>query len=108
MEIITQVVSGVALGIGSLLLISGSVGLLRFPDFYSRMHAAGITDTLAFGLIILAMMLQAGWSLPLFKLALILIFVLFSSPTSSHALAKAAQHGGVVPQTDPPAGSKTS
>lgn len=94
-----EIVSGIALGLGALLLISGSVGLLRFPDFYTRMHAAGVTDTLAAILTILGLMLLSGWNLTLVKLTLILLFVLFTSPTACHALAKAAQHGGLPPAT---------
>lgn len=84
--------------LGSFLLISGSVGLLRFPDFYTRMHAAGITDTLAAILIIFGLMLISGWSLNLLKLSMILLFILFTGPTASHALAKAAQHSGLHPE----------
>ena len=98
---IVEVVSGIALGLGALLLISGAVGLLRFPDFYTRMHAAGVTDTLATVLTILGLMLITGWNLVLVKLALIIVFVLFTSPTAAHALAKAAQHGGLVPDCEP-------
>ena len=94
---ILQIVSGILLGIGALLLVSGSVGLLRFPDFYTRMHAAGVTDTLAAMLTILGLMLITGWNIVLVKLGLILLFILFTSPTASHALAKAAQHGGLKP-----------
>jgi multicomponent Na+:H+ antiporter subunit G len=102
MDWLISITSAVALGLGSLLLVSGSVGLLRFPDFYTRMHAAGVTDTLAATLIIVGMMLLSGWDLVLIKLALILIFILFTSPTANHALAKAAQHGGLVPGAVPP------
>lgn len=85
--------SGLALALGCFFLLSGALGLLRFPDFYSRMHAAGVTDTLASFLILGGLMLIAGWSLALFKLGLILLFIFFTSPTASHVLAKAAQHG---------------
>lgn len=94
---IVEIASGILLGLGALLLISGAVGLLRFPDFYTRMHAAGVTDTLATVLTIFGLMLLAGWNLALVKLALIIVFVLFTSPTAAHALAKAAQHGGLSP-----------
>ena len=94
---IVEILSGIALGLGALLLISGSVGLLRFPDLYTRMHAAGVTDTLATMLMIIGLMLWSGWNQALVKLVLILLFVLFTSPTACHALAKAAQHGGLTP-----------
>ena len=97
---ILEIVSGIALGLGAFLLISGGVGLLRFPDFYTRMHAAGVTDTLATILTIVGLMLIGGWSLAQFKLALIIVFVLFTSPTAAHALAKAAQHGGLAPTSN--------
>ncbi|SDK19600.1 monovalent cation/H(+) antiporter subunit G [Microbulbifer yueqingensis] len=84
--------SGLMLAAGCFFMVSGAVGLVRFPDFYTRMHAAGVTDTLATFLIVGALMLLAGWSLALFKLGLILLFIFFTSPTASHALAKAAQH----------------
>ncbi len=96
---VVEVVSGIALGLGALLLISGSVGLLRFPDFYTRMHAAGVTDTLATLLTIFGLMLISGWNQALIKLAFIVVFVLFTSPTAAHALAKAARHGGLAPTT---------
>ena len=92
-----NIVSGLSLGLGALLLISGSVGLLRFPDFYTRMHAAGVTDTLAAALTIFGLMLLAGWNIVLIKLILILLFIFLTGPTASHALAKAAQHGGLKP-----------
>ena len=68
----------------------GSVGLLRMPDFYTRLHAAGITDTLGAGLILLGLMLQAGWTLISVKLLLILIFLWFTGPIATHALSRAA------------------
>jgi multicomponent Na+:H+ antiporter subunit G len=77
--------------------IVGGIGLLRFPDLFSRFHAAGVTDTLGAGLILIGLMLQAGWSLITIKLVLILAFGLFTSPTATHALAKAALHGKVKP-----------
>lgn len=79
-------------------MISGAVGMLRFPDFYTRMHAAGITDTLAATFIIFGLMLISGWNLNILKLSMILLFILFTGPTASHALAKAAQHGGLHPK----------
>lgn len=99
MDTVLNIFSYVLLAIGCFLLISGSVGLLKFPDFYTRMHASGVTDTLAATLIIVGLMLISGWSLALLKLAMILLFILFTSPTANHALAKAAQHGGLKPLT---------
>lgn len=83
--------------IGGFLCVSGAVGLLRFPDFFTRMHAASVTDTLAAGMIMAALMIQAPSWIVLAKLVMILIFILLTAPTSGHALAKAALHSGMKP-----------
>lgn len=93
-----DIISWLLLTCGGLLGVIGGIGIHRFPDFYSRLHAAGITDTLCAMLIILGLMLQAGISLDLFKLLLIFFFLFFTSPTASHALANAATHGGLKPK----------
>lgn len=82
---------------GGFLGITGAVGLFRFPDFFTRLHAASVTDTLCVGFILAGLMLQSGWSLTLIKLILILITLSFTSPTSAHSLAKAALHGKLKP-----------
>ncbi len=83
---------------GSIVLLVAAVGLLRFPDFFTRLHAAGVIDTLGLMLMIAGMVMLAGLSLVSIKLLLILVFILLSSPTASHALAKAALHGGLRPK----------
>ena len=97
---IIDIVSWILLLAGGALGIVGGIGIHRFPDFYSRMHAAGLTDTLCAMLILLGLGLQAGWSIAAFKLALIFVFLFFTSPTASHALANAAQHSGLKPRLD--------
>ncbi len=84
--------------LGGFLCITGGLGVLRFPDFFSRMHAASITDTLGGIFIILGLLIQSGldWLVSV-KLVLIVLFILITSPTSGHALAKAALHAGMVP-----------
>jgi multicomponent Na+:H+ antiporter subunit G len=78
-------------------LVSGGIGLLRFPDFYSRLHAASITDTAGAGAVLIALMLSAGLSLTLVKLIFILILIAITSPTATHALAKAAVYDDLKP-----------
>ncbi|MBF0255489.1 MAG: monovalent cation/H(+) antiporter subunit G [Gammaproteobacteria bacterium] len=92
-----DLLSWLALVAGSFCALSGGVGLLRFPDFFSRMHAAGVMDTLGAGLILFGLMLQSDHWLVLVKLLLILKLIWLTSPTSSHALAKAAIRGGARP-----------
>lgn len=98
MDLVLNIISGFCLLAGSFLVLSGVIGVLRFPDFYTRIHAAGVTETLAASLILIGLMLIAGWGLILFKLILILLFVLITSPTASHALGKAAWKAGLKPK----------
>ncbi|MES9944718.1 MAG: monovalent cation/H(+) antiporter subunit G [Candidatus Thiodiazotropha sp.] len=97
---IIDIASWILLLAGGALGIVGGIGIHLFPDFYSRLHATGITDTLCAMLILLGLGLQAGWSIAAFKLALIFVFLFFTTPTASHALANAAQHSGLQPKLD--------
>ncbi len=90
-------ISWVLLSLGSFFCIVGAFGILRFPDFYTRMHAAGVTDTLGAGLILVGLMFLSGPTLVTVKLVLILGFLVISSATSTHALAKAALTKGLKP-----------
>lgn len=92
-----NIASWVFLAIGGFLGITGAVGLFRFPDFYTRLHAASVTDTLCAGFIVLGLLMQADSAMTVFKLLLILLIILYTSPTAAHALAKAALHGGLKP-----------
>ncbi|MEX2482554.1 MAG: monovalent cation/H(+) antiporter subunit G [Gammaproteobacteria bacterium] len=85
------------LGAGSLLGVVGGIGILRFPDFYTRLHAAGVTDTLCAGLFLGGLACTFGLSLASVKLAFIFFFLLFTTPTASHALAKAARRAKLAP-----------
>ena len=97
---IIDILSWILLLAGGVLGIVGGIGIHRFPEFYSRLHAAGITDTLCAMLILAGLGLQAGWSIAAFKLALIFLFLFLTSPTASHALANAALHSGLKPRLD--------
>jgi multicomponent Na+:H+ antiporter subunit G len=83
---------------GGLFCIVGAAGLVRMPDFYTRMHAASVVDTLGAGLLLAGMLLQAGLSLVSVKLAMIALLLFFASPTATHALGRAALARGVEPQ----------
>ena len=100
MIVVLDLASWAALVIGGFLTITGAVGMLRFPDLYTRMHAASVTDTGGAGLVLFGLMLQAGLTMVTVKLVLILWFLLFTSPVSSHVLAKAALHGKLEPLVD--------
>ena len=82
--------------IGIFLCISGGVGILRFPDFYTRMHAVGVTETLATAMILIGLMLHNPDFMVDVKLMIILLMTLFISPTASHALANAAMRNDQI------------
>ena len=100
MSVFLDIASWVCLAGGGLFCIVGAVGLVRMPDFYTRMHAASVTDTLGAGLILVGLMLQAGLTLVTAKLVIIGVLIFFMSPTATHALARAAFFRGVKPQLD--------
>ena len=93
-----EILSWVCLMLGAVLGIIGGIGMHRFPDFYSRLHAAGTTDTLCAALFLLGLGFQAGLTLASFKLFLIFAFLFLTSPTASHSLANAAVLGGLQPK----------
>jgi len=97
MILIYDLVSWFSLVLGSLFCIIGGIGLLRLPDFYSRIHASGITDTLGAGLVLVGLMVQGGLSLVTVKLIMIFLLLFLVSPTSTHAVAKAAFTSGLKP-----------
>lgn len=101
MSLLADLLSWVLLTAGAALGVLGGWGMRRFPDFYSRLHAAGTTDTLCAALFLLGLMFQAGFSLVSVKLLLIFLFLYFTSPTASHALAEAARLGGIEPDLTP-------
>ena len=92
-----DVASTVLLGLGGFIMLAGAVGVLRFPDFYTRLHAAGKGDTLGQGLILIGLAISAGFGLVTFKLALIILFVFVLNPTATHALARGAWIAGLQP-----------
>lgn len=100
MTIFFDLISVVFLVVGSFFSVIGGVGIIRLPEFFSRMHGAGITDTMGAGMIIVGLMFQAGASLVTVKLLMILFFLLITSPSSCHALAKAAMTHGLSPVLD--------
>lgn len=82
---------------GGFFCIVGGVGLIRMPDFFTRVHAAGVVETLGAGAILLGLILQAGLTLVAAKLVMIGLLLFLTSPASTHALAKAALVRGVKP-----------
>ena len=101
-----DIASWILLMAGAFFCIVGGIGLHRLPDFFSRMHGAGITDTLGAGLVIFGLVLQAGFTLVAVKLLFILGLLWLTSPTATHAIAKAARASGLEPLTGDDADSE--
>ena len=97
MALAAEILSWILLASGAAFALVSGIGILRLPDVYTRMHAAGIGDTMAAGLIAAGLMLQSGFSLVTIKLVFIGLFLFFTSPTATHALAQAALSGRVKP-----------
>jgi multicomponent Na+:H+ antiporter subunit G len=95
--ILVDALSYAFLGAGTLLLLAAAAGVLRFPDFYTRLHAAGKGDTLGQLLVILGLILASGLTFVSLKLALITFFIFILNPTATHALARGAWVAGVRP-----------
>ena len=103
MNIIDAIILGlswVLILAGSAFLVIGAVGIMRFPDFWSRLHAAAIVDSAGTLLLLFGMMLQGGLSFVTVKLALIGLFLLITGPTATHAVANAAYVSGSRPLGD--------
>ena len=97
MSAIVDLFSWLCLLGGGFFVLAGGIGVVRLPDVYTRSHAAGMTDTLGAGLILIGLMLQGGFTLITVKLILILVFIAFTSPTSTHALIHTAYASGLRP-----------
>ena len=97
MELVLEVLSWACLLGGAMFLLVGAIGLLRFPDFYTRLHAVSVCDTMGAGLVLVGLMLQGGLSLVTVKLLLMFYFMMFTGPTAVHALAEAALQGKLKP-----------
>ena len=83
---------------GSFFVIVGAFGTYRFPDFWSRLHAASITDSAGVILLLIGMGVYSGLTLITFKLLVIGLFLFITGPTSTHAVANAALVSGLRPQ----------
>ena len=97
-DTLLEVLSWILLCVGGAFVLIGGIGALRLPNFYTRLHAASLTETMATIMIFAGMILQAGLSLASVKLAAIMIFLLLTAPTASYALANAALLSGMRPE----------
>ena len=97
---ILEIVSSVLVIAGAIFAVIGGIGIVRLPDFFSRIHGAGITDTLGAGLILTGLMFLSPDGTVTVKLVAILVLLWITSPTATHALANAALETGLRPDVD--------
>ena len=90
-------IAAIFMSIGVVFVFAGSLGTLRLPDFYTRLHAAGMTDTMGAEFVLIGLMIMSGFTLLTLKLALVAFFLLITSPTATHAIAHAAYTANLEP-----------
>ena len=97
---IAEIISVLFLIAGTFFAFTGAVGMLRMPDFFSRVHPAGKTDTLAQTLFMVGLLLQASGSvtgIEAVKLVMITALLFLTTPTATHAITQAAYKDGLRP-----------
>jgi multicomponent Na+:H+ antiporter subunit G len=98
MSLVLDLLSWTLIAAGGFFCVAGAFGMLRMPDLYTRMHASGVIDPFGVVLILVGLMFQAGFTLVMAKLAVLVILLLFTSPVACHALGRAALHRGLKPK----------
>jgi multicomponent Na+:H+ antiporter subunit G len=93
--------SAILVLIGSTFFVGGTLGLLRFPDVYNRLHALTKADNVGLGFVVAGLVAHAGALLPAAKLLVVWILMLVASTTACHLIARGALHGGLKPWREP-------
>ncbi len=98
MDFVADILTATFVSLGCIFGIIGGLGMHRLNDFYSRLHAVGVTDTLCSFLVLTGLAFQTGLSLVTFKLVLVFLFLFFTSPTASFSLGNNAWNWGLKPR----------
>ena len=85
-----ELIAGILMISGACVVLVGGLGLLRLPDFFCRLHGAGVIDTLGIWLVVAGLLCHADTWVSGFKLVLLAVLTMLLSPVVSHALARAA------------------
>lgn len=101
MDMVLSILGWALILAGSFFTFVGALGTLRFPDFWTRLHAVSISDSAGVLLLLAGMAMQAGFGLIAVKLVIIGIFLFVTGPTSTHAVASAALVSGLRPKEAP-------
>lgn len=97
---VTGLIGAALMSAGLLFSLIAAVGVLRLPDFYTRLHAQGKCDSLGVTLFLAGIAVHEGLTLTAAKVLAVLVFVFITSPSATHALARAALHSGMQPELD--------
>ena len=97
-QLFVEILSWVLISAGSFFVLVGAIGVYRFPDFLTRLHAASVSESAGVILMLSGMIIQAGWGLIAVKLLIIGVFLFITGPTSTHAVANAALVSGLRPK----------
>lgn len=97
MSLARDVATILLVGAGSFFFLAGTVGLIRFPDFFTRLHAMTKADNVGLGLVVLGLTAQAESVTAVGQLFVVWFLVLLSSASSSHMLARSALRRGLEP-----------
>ena len=103
---IAEIVGGVLLAGGLFFHAVAAVGVVRMPDFYTRLHAVSKAETLGVILTLAGLVIVAGFSLVSLKLVFVGVFLFLANPTSTHAIARAALRTGQNPWRPDPEDAK--
>ncbi len=94
MSVLQNGVAGVLIVLGLIIMLVGSIGILRLPDFYTRSHAASKVDTTGIIFLLLGLAVLQGWNLAMVKLMIAVAIIMLANPVAIHALSRAAwMHG---------------
>jgi multicomponent Na+:H+ antiporter subunit G len=88
MDFILNTLAIILMVLGSFFLLVGTIGLIRLPDVFSRMHATTKSDTLGLGLVLLGLIVTQGFVLASLKIILIIVFLWLANPTAAHFIAR--------------------
>jgi multicomponent Na+:H+ antiporter subunit G len=97
LDIVRSVLAWALIGSGAFFVVVSAIGINRMPDVFTRLHAVSVGDTFGAGLMLVGMMVVAGFSLVTVKLILLLLFLWFMNPVATHAIARAALQAGEKP-----------
>lgn len=100
LEIVRLALGGLFVAAGLFFLLGGAIGVLRFPDFYTRLHAARVSDAVGATVLLIGLAIMAN-GIVAAKLVLLAALAAALGPTLSHLLANAAHAAGLAPLSGP-------